>query len=195
MSPFIETVRIEKGRICNLPYHNERMNKTRKEVFRLSDPLDLSAYIHPEGYRERTKCRVEYDAGILGVEYVPYRIRPVASLRVVVEDALDYFYKSTDRNRLNELFSLRGEADDILIVRNGLLTDTSICNIALWDGRYWLTPDVPLLAGTQRALLLETGEIVPAVIRSGDLSRFSRIRLFNAMIGFGEIELSVDDIT
>lgn len=29
-SPFVETIRIEKGRIHNLPYHNARMNRTRR---------------------------------------------------------------------------------------------------------------------------------------------------------------------
>ena len=32
-SPFVETIRIEKGRIHNLPYHNARMNRTRRELF------------------------------------------------------------------------------------------------------------------------------------------------------------------
>ena len=31
-SPFVETIRIEKGRIHNLPYHNARMNRTRRSI-------------------------------------------------------------------------------------------------------------------------------------------------------------------
>lgn len=191
MSPFIETVRIENGRIENLSYHNQRMNETRREVLQAVAALDLSAYIHPENYPGRTKCRVVYAADVQEVTYTPYQIRPVSSLRLVVADTVCYPYKSTDRKMLDDLFALRGDADDILMVRAGLLTDTSICNIALWDGLRWQTPAVPLLSGTKRASLLDTGHLRTAEIGVTDLPRYSRIRLFNAMIEFGEIEFAV----
>ena len=113
---------------------------------------------------------------------------------MVTSDGLDYTYKSSNRQKLDELFKQKGEADDILIIRDGFLTDTSIANIALWNGEQWETPEKPLLEGTMRASLLGKGLIVPAAIRPHDLSRYSRVRLFNAMIGFGEIEFSVEDI-
>lgn len=86
------------------------------------------------------------------------------------------------------------EADDICIVRDGLLTDASICNIALWNGSQWITPASPLLPGTMRASLLDTTKIIPGDIRPDDLLDYSRIRLFNAMIGFGEVELNLNDV-
>lgn len=194
MSPFIETIRIEDGRIHNLSYHNRRMNETRRNVLRQADTLDLSDYIQSANFRERTKCRVEYDNEIRQVEYAAYHIRPVSSLRLVTDDEADYRYKSVDRSVLNRLFACRGTEDDVLVVRRGLLTDTTICNVALWDGKRWVTPSAPLLAGTKRASLLDRGELVVGDIRPEDLPAYSRIRLFNAMIGFGEIDLPVDRI-
>ncbi len=194
MSPFIETIRIENGRIYNLPYHNRRMNETRRDVLHQTGSLDLDECIRPGNYRERTKCRVEYDKDILKVESAAYHIRPVSSLRLVTGDEAAYRYKSTDRSVLNRLFALREAEDDVLIVRGGLLTDTSICNLALWNGQQWVTPSVPLLAGTKRASLLDQGKNVTGDIRPEDLPGYSRIRLFNAMIEFGEIDLSVDKI-
>ena len=194
MFPFIETIRIEDGRIHNLPYHNRRMNETRRNVLHQTATLDLSDYIRPGNYRERTKCRVEYDKVMLRVDYAAYRIRPVSSLRLVVDDEADYRYKSTDRSVLDRLFACREAEDDVLVVRKGLLTDTSICNIALWNGKQWVTPSAPLLTGTKRASLLDQGEIVAGNIRPEDLPGYSRIRLFNAMIEFGEIDLPVDKI-
>ena len=82
----------------------------------------------------------------------------------------------------------------MLVVRKGLLTDTSICNVAFWNRKQWITPSAPLLAGTKRASLLDQGELVAGDIRPEDLPGYSRIRLFNAMIEFGEIDLSVDKI-
>ena len=192
MFPFIETIRIEGGMIHNLLYHNTRMNQTRKEVFGLETSLDLATFIQPDTFQERTKCRVEYAGEILGITYGPYQMRPVRSLRLVVSDTVDYRYKSTDRTLLNDLFEQREGCDDILIVRNGLLTDTSICNIALWDGRSWITPASPLLCGTMRAYLLDKGCIFPENIPATDIRKYPRIRLFNAMIGFGELEIRTE---
>ncbi len=177
-----------------LAYHNERMNRTRRLCLGASEPLDLVRFISPEAYIERTKCRVVYDTEIREVTYSPYHLRPVATLKLVCSDEADYRYKSTDRTVLNELFACRAEADDVLVVRQGLLTDTSICNVALWDGERWLTPVEPLLAGTHRAALLDEGVIEASSISVSDLSGFSRIRLFNALIGFGEIDLPISCI-
>ena len=191
MCQFIETIRIENGKALNLGFHNYRFNKTRRDIFECNLPVNLADYIQ---YTERTKCRIEYQDEVEKVEYQPYTIRPVKSLRMVTSDGLDYTYKSSNRQKLDELFKQKGEADDILIIRDGFLTDNSIANIALWNGEQWETPEKPLLEGTMRASLLGKGLIVPAEIRPQDLSRYSRVRLFNAMIGFGEIEFSVEDI-
>lgn len=192
MCLFIETICVEDGCAQRIRFHNDRLNRTRREVYGAVEPLDLRDYIHPESYRERTKCRVAYAAAIRQVEYAPYHLRQVKRLRCVADDTIDYHLKSNDRSRLNALFALRGEADDVLIVRHGLLTDTSIANVALWNGKQWVTPSAPLLAGTRRAELLEQGRIVLGEIPVAELEGYSRIRLFNALIAFGEVELSVD---
>lgn len=194
MCLFIETLRIEDGKALNLAFHNYRFNRTRRDVFECNLPVNLADHIRPEAYTGRTKCRVEYREEVENVTYQPYTIRLVESLKLVTSDGLDYSYKSADRQKLDELFKQRGEADDILIIKDGLLTDTSTANIALWDGTQWVTPEKPLLEGTMRASLLGKGKIVPAAIHPQDLSRYSLIRLFNAMIGFGEIELPVSKI-
>lgn len=145
MSLFIETIRIENGRIHNLSYHNRRMNETRRNVLCQTDVLDLNDYIRPVNYRERTKCRVEYDVDIRNVEYAAYHFRPVSSLRLVVDDEADYRYKSRDRSVLNRLFACRETEDDVLVVRKGLLTTPLFAtwhsgtgnNGSLPPHRYW----------------------------------------------------------
>lgn len=194
MCLFIETICIEKGEISNLDGHNRRMNATRQDIFGSLTALDLADYVDPAHYQDRTKCRVEYGIDIRKVEYSPYHIRPVRSLHLVKCDEIEYRYKSTDRDVLNRLFAQRGKCDDILVMKNGLLTDTSLCNVAFWDGTVWFTPRIPLLEGTRRASLLEQNELVKSDIRVEDLSRFSSVRLYNALINFGEIEFSVDNI-
>lgn len=200
MCLFIETIRIDHGRVCNLSRHNRRLNDTRAHFWPESTPLQLSDYLHSiceTGICKAgiVKARVVYgEKGIEDVSYSPYAVRRVHSLALMQADHIDYTYKSARREPLNRLFALRGACDDILIVKQGLLTDTSIANIALSDGTHWYTPAHPLLKGTRRAALLEEGILQEKDIRPEDLPSFSTVRLFNAMIDWGELELPVRNI-
>ena len=194
MEQYLETIRIEEGRACHLPYHNQRMNETRAHLG-LSDGLDLEAVIGDVSiYQQRTRCRIVYDTEIRSVEFFPYQIRSVKTLRLVEDNQVDYGRKYANRSALNRCFAQRGACDDVLIVQNGDVTDTTIANVAFWNGETWFTPSTPLLKGTMRASLLDSHQIQEAKIRVEDLSHFSRLRLFNAMISFGEIELPIQSV-
>ena len=131
MCLFIETLRIEDGKVWHASLHDRRMNDTRRAFFGLVPDLHVMDYLRPETYTARTRCRLTYARDVIRVEYFPYHVRPVHSLQLVVQDDIDYRYKQADRRVLDEAFALRDTADDVLIVRHGLLTDTSIANIAL----------------------------------------------------------------
>lgn len=193
MYPFIETIRIENGIAENIAYHNERLNRTRRNFWKDCELIDLSIMIHPDPHEKRVlKCRVVYEEEINEITYTPYILRNVSSIRIVFSDSIDYTYKSADRGLLNQLYALRKDADDVLIVRNNLLTDTSIANIALFNGTEWHTPTSALLKGTRRALLLDQKIIKEKDIYLKDISNYSRITLFNAMIDFKSIEIPID---
>mgnify|MGYP000021353979 FL=1 len=195
MYPFIETIRIEQGKACNLPYHNERLNDTRNHFWPGCTRIELEEYLEVSPEMDKMKCRIVYDGGgIKEVGYTVYEMRPVHSLQLVYSDDIDYTYKSTDREDLNRLFACRGKRDDVLIVRRGLLTDTSIANIALFDGKDWFTPRSPLLKGTCRSMLIDNGIIKEKDIRWEELSSYSFVRLFNAMIEWGALEFSTGTI-
>ncbi len=128
------------------------------------------------------KCRILYDVKIHRIEWIPYRFKKIHSLQLVHADKLDYSHKFADRTELQSLLQKKGKAEDILIVKNGLITDTSYANVAFFDGLQWLTPLKPLLAGTKRAALLQQKKIQEADIRPQDLKQFGKLRLFNAMM-------------
>ena len=193
MCPFIETIRIEDGKIYNLDYHIERFNRTRAAFWKDSAPLDLRTFVSPQSLAGMYKCRIVYGREIEEITYAPYQMRDVFSLRLVVADTVDYTYKSTNRENLNVLYAHRQMADDVLIVKDGCLTDTSIANVALYDGKMWCTPARPLLRGTKRAELLDKKIIVEKDIPQAHLGEYSKIMLFNAMIDWGRIILPVDD--
>lgn len=141
------------------------------------------------------KARVVYgEQGIEAVEYAPYSMRNINSLQVVEDDMIVYDYKSTDRSHINALVAQKGECDEIIIVKHGLLTDTSFTNLAIFDGKQWITPRHPLLPGTKRAALLDKGIIREADITLEDLRNANKISLFNAMVEFGEMEIAIENV-
>lgn len=193
MCLFIETIRVEDGQVYNLPYHVERLNRTRAAFWKDISPIDLTGIISSQSLSGIWKCRIVYGKEIEEVTYMPYQMRMVASLRLVTSDKIDYSYKRTNREELNELFGRKGNADDILIVKDGYLTDTSIANIALI-----LTEIAGILRliryfrGTKRAELLDNQLIVEKDISWLQLDDYTHIMLFNAMIDWERIIIPVD---
>jgi len=140
------------------------------------------------------KFRLEYGLDEFLWEFVPYSLPNIKTLKLIYSDDIDYSLKYSDRSKLNFLRGQRGDADDILIVKNNEITDTSFANILFYDGNQWLTPKNPLLHGTQREFLLERSHISEAIIRVNDLLRFQKSRIVNAMIRF-EDELDMEIIS
>ncbi|AEI47204.1 aminotransferase class IV family protein [Runella slithyformis] len=193
----IETICLKDGQLVNLNYHNERLNRTRSAYFGETEKWDLNALIvlPSELNQGLYKCRLTYGEVVEKVEFEPYRPRPVGSLRLVEDDGIVYDFKFKDRTELQQLFEKRGEADDVLIVKKGLITDTSYANIVFWDGEQWVTPAAPLLQGTKRAQLLKEGMIVEQKIRAQDVPKYSHARLINALLDFETTpDIPVEDI-
>lgn len=196
MYRFIETIKIEGGTILNLHFHNLRLNATRKKFFGSQISLiRLEEFITPPISEECLKCRVLYAQQIEDITYSVYQMREVNTLKLVFSNTIEYTYKKEDREVLQKLFAERGLQDEVLIVRDGLLTDTSIANVALYDGSEWITPASPLLAGTKRAELLAHSAIREADIPVDSLFSYSKIALFNAMIDFKVLVLPINKVT
>ena len=62
----------------------------------------------------------------------------------------DYSFKFSNRKAIDDLLKFRNGCDDILIVRNGLITDTSYSNVVFRKDNMYFTPNFPLLNGTKR---------------------------------------------
>lgn len=141
------------------------------------------------------KVRVLYAEKLHKVEINPYEIKPIKSLKITAAEHVRYPKKYADRSGINTLFAQKEDCDDILMTQHGFITDTSYANVALYDGSDWYTPAAPMLRGTRRAYLLETGKIKSSVIRVKDLGLFQEIRLLNGMIPWEEAPcILVEDV-
>jgi 4-amino-4-deoxychorismate lyase len=193
MALLLETIRIEEGKIFNLSYHQIRCDKSRQALFGSHNTLSLASHIQapPKGlYR----CRVLYDTKVRSVEYIPYTPKPIHTLKMVTAD-IDYSFKYANRDSLDTLLKENNEVDEVIIVKNGKITDTTISNIAFYDKERWLTPDKPLLEGTMRAKLLEEGFLKTASITPKDLCNYTQVALINAMVGFKILnQVTIEDL-
>jgi 4-amino-4-deoxychorismate lyase len=190
---FIETIKIFNRQLHHIEWHNLRLNRTRREFWQKNEVWDLAKMIQLPDYLDNSlyKCRLTYGEKIEKIEFEPYQLRPIRSLKLLTANDLDYSYKFANRAYLNELFAQRGASDDVLIVKNNLITDTTYCNVAFWNGKKWLTPSRPLLNGVKRQILLQKELIYEQKIQLTDLQSFSKAKLFNAMLDF-ELGWEVD---
>ena len=180
-----ETIRIENKIAHNIFYHQKRFNRTRKELYNSADLIDLQSLITPPS-NALYKCRIVYDEKIRKIEYLPYT-KKIPRTFTLIEANIEYSYKFSDRKTIEKL-KKKSTQEDIIIVKNGLLTDTSISNMAFFDSETWFTPKLPLLEGTMRAKLLDEGFLKEETIKVNDLARFTNFALMNAMIGFEVIK-------
>jgi len=181
-SLLLETIKIEDGKIHNLDYHQDRCNQSRQTLFQSTDTLELSSIINaPKTGLYR--CRILYGETLHSIDYIPYIPKKIETLKIVSSD-IEYSFKYANRDALNALLESNKDVDEVIIEKDGYLTDTTISNIAFFDGKQWITPKKPLLEGTMRAKLINEGFLQTKDIKREDLPRYSQVALMNAMIGF-----------
>jgi 4-amino-4-deoxychorismate lyase len=184
MSRLIETMRFAEGRVQNFDYHLRRMDDASMAHFGdtlhwkpryLIDTIELpSSEVH--------KVRLVYDFNKGTITTEPYTIRPVRSLKLVFDDNIGYSFKYEDRSAIDRLVQLKENCDDILIIKNNLVTDVSYANIAFKKDNTWYTPDSFLLNGIMRQKLLDTNKIKERRIGVDDIKEFTHFKLINALL-------------
>ena len=175
---YFETIRCEDYEIFNLEYHNKRIANT------IALNINLQEYIYPL-IDEFLRCKVIYDKnGIIDVLYFPYKKREIKSFKILFDDEVEYSRKYLDREKLDKLFLKKDDCDEIIIIKNNIVTDTSIANIAIYYENSWITSKNCLLKGTTRQRLIEEKKLIEKDISLEMLQNASEISLMNAMIDF-----------
>ena len=188
MSLLFETIKVSNRKLLNIPYHNERMNRSRRKLFSCSNDLDLAGLVEIpiDITNDIYKCKVIYSDDIQEIEWTRYTPRKIEHLKLAYCNEIDYSYKYLERSIFEKLIRENrcNENEDILIVKNRRITDTSYSNVVLFDGKEWCTPKFPLLKGTKRAKLIKEKIIVEKDILIEDLKFYEMIILINAMLDF-----------
>ena len=179
---YFETIKCDDYEVFNISFHEKRISNT------IGMNFNLNEYVYPPS-NKLLRCKLIYDeSGVLDVQYFPYKKRTIKTFKIIFDDEIDYSKKYLNRESLDNLFEKKDNSDEIIIVKNGLITDTSIANIAIFDGDNWLTPKKPLLFGTTRNRLIKSGDIIEKDIDVDMLKNAQRLAIMNAMIDFDIIK-------
>lgn len=188
MSLLFETIKVINKKLISVSLHNERMNRSRYELLGCKNELNLGELIEipSDITKDVYKCKVIYSDTIKDVEFRMYVPREIERLRLAYCDEIDYSYKYLERTVFDKLLRKNNckENEDILIIKNSRVTDTSYSNVVLFDGKEWYTPKFPLLKGTKRARLILDKRIFEKDISVEQLPHYEKIVLINAMLEF-----------
>ena len=192
---FLETICILDGEVQNIEAHKKRMQETASYYRFVAPELpDIEALL-TDGLREsKIKCRVCYHNDITSITFEKYIPRNIQSLKLI-NMFPDYAYKFSDRKVMDDLLKLRDGCDEILIIRNGLVTDTSYSNVVFnKDGEYF-TPNFPLLNGTKRQKLIKDRVIKEIEIGVDSIKEYKHVWLINALLDIEDnVSLPVNQI-
>ena len=190
---FIETVRIENGILCNCDFHDERIMQTFLKYFSHKTPFTLKD-IKPDYYHGigRYKLRILYSENDIEHSVSEYKPKKIRSAAVVECNDAEYSFKHEDRSLFSSILNIK--YDEIIISKNGLVTDSTFSNLAFYDSGKWFTPDTFLLNGTMRRMLLMKKIIHEKKIGVKDIRNFEKISFINSMLDLGESCLGTDEI-
>ncbi len=197
MCRLLETIKIKDGVMQNVFLHNQRMNNSRLMLFGKDNFINLEEEIDLEDddFEGIFKCRVLYSNAIEIIEILPYQIKKINSLKMVFDDSISYAHKFEDRKDISNLYLKKENCDDVLIIKDGFVTDTSYCNIVFDTGTKLITPSTPLLKGVKRQQLLNEKIIEEQEIKHTDIKLFNKAFLINSMFDLDDkMEIAVKNI-
>ena len=197
MSLFIESIRLDDGNPSRLSFHQDRINRAQLDHYNQIgiSLIDFIQQIKTTNLIGRYKLRIIYNQKIQHYEIIPYQARTIEELVIVETPKIQYPYKYEHRDQINKLTQSFQSYQDIIIVKNGVITDSSYSNLAFQNhSNEWVTPSAPLLEGTHRSFLIQTGQLNAEIISLKDLNKFKKVMLINAMLDWEEIVLPIEQI-
>lgn len=196
MSLLVESIKILNGRCYLLALHEARMRKAQSELYGIKASINLHKYIQiPDVFKQGLiKCRIMYDAQIRDVQFLHYSVRTIQNAKLVVSSDVNYPYKFVLRPSLDALYALRENCDEIIIIKNGLVTDAYYYNLVFEKENQFYTPAIPLLHGIQRENLLTSNKIISTDVPVDHIHDYERIHFINALTRINECSISPSQI-
>lgn len=188
MSQFIESIKVEDQKIYLFDLHQKRVNETFAH-FGKESSIDLAKIFKNLEHDEDGlfKFKIIYDLNKnVRTQMLPYAISEIDDFQLVENNSFDYSFKFEDRKTFDKM-KAEAKAEEIIIVKNNHITDTSFSNLLFLKGKDWFTPTTFLLNGVQRQHLLKKKEIKETEITLQNISEFSHFQIINALNDFDDM--------
>lgn len=188
MYQFIESIKIEDQEIFLLEYHQKRVNETFRQYGKETS-VDLEKIFKNLQHDEDGlyKLRIVYDLDRkFTTQLIPYAIAEIDDFQLVENNNIDYSFKYENRKEF-AVMKEEARSEEIIIVKNNRVTDTSFSNLLFLKGKEWYTPNTYLLNGVQRQYLLKNKKTKEAEITLQNLKEFSHFQIINAMNDFDDM--------
>lgn len=197
MSLLVESIKIMNGKVYRIGLHEERANAARFALFGYRQPIQLRKKIKiPDAFSTGlVKCRITYDHDISDISFQHYHIKHITQLKIIHSQKITYKFKYIERLELDQLYHQKGDADEIIIVNDGFVSDAYYYNLVFQKNNQYFTPKNNLLDGTQRARLLKNNKMTLKEIKPDSISEYDKIYLINALTPLGKICLTPQQIT
>ena len=188
MSQFIESIKVEDQKIFLTELHQKRMNETFSN-FGKACKIDIhSLFLNLEHDEDGLyKFRILYDLdNQFKTQVLPYAISEHDNFELAIDNEIDYRLKSADRIQFQKMKE-NSDADEVIIVKDNQITDTSYSNLLFLKDKTWFTPKTYLLNGVMRQHLLASKKIKETEITLDNIKDFSHFQLINALNDFDEM--------
>jgi 4-amino-4-deoxychorismate lyase len=188
MSQFIESIKVEDQKAFLMEFHQKRVNDTFAH-FGAQGSIDLEKIFKSLEHDEDGlyKLRIVYDLNRnFKHQMIPYAIPEIENFQLVENNSFDYSFKFEDRKEFEKM-KTKAKTEEIIIVKNNHITDTSYTNILFLKGETWYTPTTYLLNGVMRQHLLKEKKIKEAEITLQNIREFSHFQLINSMNDFDDM--------
>lgn len=194
----IETLRWDNGEYVRLAAHLARLRESADYFGFVCDEADILSAIstspHPHISPSRVRVTLAAD-GTVAVTYAPLDITPDMPTYSLATSPVSssnrwLFHKTTRREVYDHHKAAHPDVFDVLLWNERReLTEFTRGNVVLeLDGRM-VTParECGLLGGVFRQALLDSGQIVEAVVPAGDLGRATRVWFVNSLREWVEV--------
>ena len=188
MSQFIESIKVEDQKAFLMEFHQKRVNDTFAH-FGAQGSIDLEKIFKSLEHDEDGlyKLRIVYDLNRnFKHQMIPYAIPEIENFQLVENNSFDYSFKFEERKEFEKM-KTKAKTEEIIIVKNNHITDTSYTNILFLKGETWYTPTTYLLNGVMRQHLLKEKKIKEAEITLQNIREFSHFQLINSMNDFDDM--------
>ncbi len=188
MSRFIESIKVEDQKIFLKELHQKRMNDTFSHYGKVCTIDIFSLFLDLEHDENGLyKFRIEYDLeNQFNTQLIPYATSELDDFELVIDNEINYSFKSGDRTQLQKLKD-KSHADEVIIVKNNQITDTSYSNLLFLKDKTWFTSKSYLLNGVMRQNLLQLKKIKETEITLDNIKEFTHFQMINALNDFDDM--------